>query len=145
MKEASDEYKSQLTQLMDAETKAGKLDAALTVREEIKAVEDTAPKSRVATKAALKKSLENTRWNWADEALILRADGIATHPAWVAGKLVTTWEVVDRRTAIISIAKGRDTNRIAVLEFSETLDEFKGFDFGGGKLESKKRLPALSK
>jgi len=146
VKLAAEDYKRQLVLLLDAETKAGRLDAALLVRDEIANIDaSTGPNTKLATKAALKKALGGTKWKWDESPLILQSDGLAKHPGWDASKIVTKWEVVDRRTVILIIEKGRNINRYAILEFSESLDEFKGFDFEQGRLEVKKRLPGSIK
>lgn len=58
---------------------------------------------------------------------------------------MTRWEAIDRRTVLLYIEKGRDRDRIAILEFSESLGEFKGFDFENRVMEVKKRLTADAK
>ena len=53
--------------------------------------------------------------------------------------LVTKWEVVDRRTVVILIEQGRDTNRTITITFSEDLTEFQGFLFNGTRMPVQKR------
>ncbi len=143
---AAEDYKLQLTQLLDAETKAGRLDSALLVRDEIKNIDAIGVRNfKVSSKAELKKSLSGSKWKWHESPLTLQTDGYAKHPTWEANKLIVKWEVVDRRTVLLIIEKGRDQDRYSILEFSEGLDSFKGFDFGSGRFDAKKRIPASSK
>ena len=145
-KQAAKEYKQELTKLLEIETKNGNLDGAITIRAEIKTLDVLpAPNLKGSPKATLKKALAGTKWNWGDAPLTLQADGQARHPVWDANKLVTRWEVADRRTVVLVIDKGRDSNRLAVLEFSETFDEFRGIDFGGGPLLGKRITGAKDK
>jgi hypothetical protein len=141
VKRAATDFKRDLTSLLDVETKAGRLDAALAIRDEIRAA-DEGRKAGVSTKADLKKALTGSRWNWGEGMLVLQADGLARHPVWETSSLVTRWEAVDRRTAILTIERGRNTNKLAVLEFSEALDEIAGgVNFEGTPMAVKKRLP----
>jgi WD40 repeat protein len=86
----------------------------------------------------LRTALAGTRWNWGDSILELKADGSTTHANWDNRfGLTTRWEAIDRRTALLIVEKGRQQNRYAVLEFTEDLSSFTGFDFGGTQ-----RMPA---
>jgi hypothetical protein len=70
--------------------------------------------------------------------MTLKPDGSLECKGW---DFVVRWEVIDRRTVVFFIEKGRDTNRVAVLMFAEDLSEFRGFDFHGPKLPVSKRKP----
>lgn len=139
-KQAVEGYKRQLEALVSEETKAGNLDGALAVRNEIKAVTGGVAIPKSGTKADLKKALGGTKWDWGDGTLTLQADGFAKHTNWDPDRSVYRWVAVDRRTAVLILDKGRDSNRLAVFEFSEALDEFKGYDFSRGELATKKRI-----
>jgi hypothetical protein len=143
LKQAASDYRRRLTTLLDEETKAGKLDTALAVRDEIKGVDEGGRK--VATKADLKRALAGSRWAWDESPLVLQADGVARHAGWEANKLTTRWDAIDRRTVILVVEKGRDTDRIAVLEFTESLEEYRGIDHRGVWFERKRRLAPAAK
>jgi hypothetical protein len=139
---AIDEYKKQLTEALAAETKAGNLDAAVELRDELKRADEAAPpRAPTPPKAALRKALVGTRWNWNGVPMTLHADGYVRNADWEANRLVTRWEAVDRRTVVLVVEKGRARDYYAVLEVSEKLDEFGGYGFDGKRLKAAKRLP----
>ena len=141
-KQAGLDYKQQLSALLDDETKAGNLDSALAVRAEIKELDGAVevPNRKVANKLELRRALAGSRWDWGDHPVVLKPDGFAKHNVWDGLAFVIKWEAIDRRTVVLTFLKGRDANRIAVLEFSEALNEFKGIDFDGSEMKVKKRL-----
>ncbi len=144
LREAREALLADLDKAQKDASNAGDLDEAVKIRDARKVIAEGA--RDVATKADLRNALAGTRWNWGDVPLVLQADGRARHALWEADKLLIRWEAIDRRTALLVIEKGRDHHTVAVLEFSEAIDEFKGFDFGGRqKLETKKRLPPGTK
>jgi WD40 repeat protein len=98
-------------------------------------------------KDELRLALTNTRWNWGDAILELKADGKTHHPIWEDRfHLTTRWEAIDRRTALLYIESGRKLNMYSVLEFSEDLAQFAGFDFGAtNRFIPKKRVSPLAK
>jgi WD40 repeat protein len=100
-----------------------------------------------ANREALRQSLAGTKWNWGEGLLELRPDGIAYHPVWDQRfHLTNRWEVLDRRTVLIVLVNGRETERYGVLEFSEDLGHFSGSDFGRpGRMPNKPRVGPLTK
>lgn len=143
IRQATGIYKRQLTESLVSETKIGNLDAAIQIREEIKKAEEmVSPRSNVSTKAALKKVLMGTRWNWGNKPLVFQADGYANHPDWDSTRSATRWEAIDRRTVVLIVERGRGNDRYAILEFSEKLDEYKGYGFdNAARLTTSKRFP----
>ena len=97
--------------------------------------------AEVTTKEDLQKYLSGTSWIWGD-SFRFKPDGHVEVKDWDSRGLVTKWEAVDRRTVVLTIEKGRDSNRIAVLTFSEKLTEFTGYDFDGkNRIPPSKRKP----
>jgi hypothetical protein len=127
-------------------TKAGKITQAEAVQEELKkfraANAPPHPPARPAVEAPgreeLQKFLCDTTWTL-DGGIKFKADGSIHQKTWEALGLSTKWEVVDRRTVVILVEKGRPTNRTAVLVFSEDLSEFRGFLFDGSKMPAQQR------
>jgi WD40 repeat protein len=101
----------------------------------------------VTTKDELREALADTKWDWGDGTLELRADGTAYHKAWVERfHLTKRWEAVDRRTVLMVVEAGRELNRYGILEFSEDLSQFTGFDFGYmQRMPDKKRIGPLAR
>jgi hypothetical protein len=49
---------------------------------------------------------------------------------------------IDRRTVVLIVERGRGNGRYAILEFSEKLDEYKGYGFdNAARLTTSKRFP----
>ena len=144
---AGEEYKKQLAAIMDEETKAGRLDAALLVRDEIKRIEKNAPppSNKVRTAAELQNVLEGTYWEWDAEPLVLQAKGVVRQKGWEKSRLGVQWEAIDRRTVVMEIIRGRDRERVAILKFTEALDAFSGYDFDNRVLDTKKRIDSGKK
>lgn len=101
----------------------------------------------VKAREDLREALTNTKWNWGEAILELKADGKTYQRNWDEGfRLTTRWEAVDRRTAVLYVESGRKQNLFAVLEFSEDLSQFGGHDFGAlGQMPPKKRVGPLSR
>lgn len=140
------EYGKKLAGIQDEETKAGNLDGALLVRGERKSLEKRFQQGmHVATKADLAAFLTNTQWEWDENRLQLSEKGIVTHLGFNASKLAVRWEAIDRRTVLLTITKGRDRDRVAILQFNESIDSVQGLDFTNAPIPAKKRLsPALN-
>jgi hypothetical protein len=79
----------------------------------------------------LEKRLKDKDWQWGGETVRFQADGLATNSVWDQAGLVTSWKVIDRRTVLLYIERGRDVNRYAVLTFSRDADSYSGFGFEG--------------
>ena len=94
-------------------------------------------------KELLRVALTGSVWQWGtDGDLVFRKDGYVGHKGWEAGGLVTRWEVLDRRTVMLEIERGREKNIHEILVFSESIGEYTAFGFGntiGNKTEPKKR------
>jgi hypothetical protein len=126
-------------------TRAGKIADAEKVQAELKDVLNKSPTVKidrpgeVGSKADLQKFLPETTWTL-DGGLTFKPDGSVVVKQWAEDGLVTKWEVVDRRTVVIIVEKGRDTNRTVVITFSEDLTEFGGFLFDGSKMSGHKRV-----
>jgi WD40 repeat protein len=101
----------------------------------------------VANKDDLRQALADTKWDWGDGILELRADGSVYHPAWNEQfHLAKRWEPIDRRTVLMVVEAGRELNRYGVLEFSEDLSQFTGLDFGHyQRMPDKKRVGPLGR
>ena len=132
---AANDYKKKLTAILEEETKAGNLDAAILVREEIKSVESGLPSvslmtaQKVKTAADLAKFLVGTRWGDLSDPVIFQNGGLLRYKSWEDRGLVTTWRAIDRRTVVFNILKGRDTDLISVVVFNEPIEEFNGISF----------------
>lgn len=85
----------------------------------------------VQTASDLKHFLDDTAWAWGDGDMVLRWGGGVEHAGWTKAGLATRWVAIDRRTALLVIEKGRDTNKVAVLMFADDLSGFRGVGFDG--------------
>ena len=97
--------------------------------------------AKVETKEELQNFLNESIWIWAKGGdLHFKKDGHIGHAGWEAAGFLMRWEVIDRRTVILEIERGRDHDLHAILTFSENLEEFTGFDFQGKiRMEPNKR------
>jgi hypothetical protein len=91
----------------------------------------------INTKEDLSRFLVDTVWNWQDGGMALRGNGLVNHPEWASRGLITRWEAFDRRTLLLVVEKGRKINRYAILQLSEDLSEFSGYDFENGRIVNK--------
>ncbi len=124
-------------------TKAGMLAQAEAVQSELKefrskVLGNNLRPAEVQTKEDLKQYLGNTTWA-VDMDFTLKPDGSTTQKNWESRGLVVRWEVVDRRTIVLFITKGRNSNLTATYTFSEDLSEFHGFQFDGSRVAAAKR------
>jgi hypothetical protein len=98
-----------------------------------------------ATGQELREHLLGTRWQWdgtAGEIITFKEDGFIECKEWTRRGLFTSWVVIDRRTVLLTIERGRDNDRYAVLTFNDDMSAFNGFDFHrAGKLATSRRLP----
>jgi hypothetical protein len=134
MRQAARTLEKDFDQTIKDLTKAGKLAQAEAAQAELKELRSRT----VATKEDLQKHLSDSVWAW-DDGLKLNADGSTEQRAWQAARLVTRWEAVDRRTVVLWIERGRDSNRTATLVFNEEMTEATGFGFDGARIKSLKR------
>ncbi len=148
IQKAATEYRKQLALAQDEETKAGNLDAALAIRGEIRRIDKGAIVAHQAnTKEDLAKVVESGEWNWNDLGPItFKPKGVAHTKDWELSKIAVSWEAIDRRTVRLLIGKGgSDGHRSALLVFSESLDEYTGFNFEGVKIQPRPRFTAPPK
>jgi hypothetical protein len=115
--------------LAKALEKAGRKEEAQSLRGKPPAAPATGKK--VETKAELRENWVGSVWDMGDGLTTLKPDGHASHPQWDRDGYVTTWEAVDRRTVLLAVVRGRDTNRLAVFSLSEDLRDFTGYGFNG--------------
>ena len=83
----------------------------------------------------LKEHIINSHWQWdgdSGEEILFKGNGYVEHPGWIGRRLVTRWEVIDRRTVLLEIESGRTKDIWAVLVFSDDISSFTGFNFHGG-------------
>jgi hypothetical protein len=117
----------------DLET-AGRLrDMINSAEAELKADAPPAPGKgpRADEVAPLDKTIRGTVWTWGEETLQFRPDGAAINAVWTAQGLVTSWSVIDRRTVLLYIERGRGHDRYAILTFSPNMDTYSVFGFDG--------------
>lgn len=80
--------------------------------------------------AALQASLVGTAWQWTPtETIQFNADGTVTNAGWPG--LTTTWKVIDRRTVLLFIERGRSNDRYAILSFTPDASAYSAYGFGG--------------
>lgn len=95
----------------------------------------TAASGHVEAATDLRAALTDTVWQWdggGGETVVFRADGTIAHAGWTERGLVTGWEVIDRRTVLLEIERGRIHDLYAVLMFKDDLSSFDGVNFSGG-------------
>jgi hypothetical protein len=89
--------------------------------------------------------LAGTLWQWggsATETILFGEDGFIGHDGWTARGLVTSWKVIDRRTVLLTIEKGRTKDRYAILTFDEDGRSYTGRNFHDGhRLAKSVELP----
>lgn len=87
----------------------------------------------------LGRKLAGTEWEWDSFNLKLLRGGVVGQGGWTKAGLTTRWMAVDRRTVLLQIVRGRDSDKTAVLVFDEKLTQFGGFDFNGDRLTPKRK------
>ena len=92
----------------------------------------------------LKEHITNSLWQWdgdGGEKITFNGKGYVDHPGWTRRRLVTRWEVIDRRTVLLEITSGRTRDCYAALVFNEDISSLEGFNFHGGtRLKRSRRL-----
>ena len=69
-----------------------------------------------------------------------RVGGVPARPG-PGSRRAARWEPVDRRTAVALIPQGKADDRLAVLQFSDDVQELTGYDFeNAARLPARKRL-----
>ncbi len=116
---AAEVFKKKLRDQQEADTKAGKLDSAVAIRDEIKNLEDAAES---ATVAQVRRRLEGSVWQWtSDQVLQLNRDGTVT-ASWTKG--AGRWYVNPDAT----VAWWVDSfPNVHIMRFNKALTEHKSF------------------
>jgi hypothetical protein len=91
------------------------------------AIPNTSANSKLA------RVIADTTWQWdaTNERITFGKDGLIRHPGWEERGVVTSWQVIDEHTVLLTIEKGRRTDRYAVLVFSADFTEYAGYNFHG--------------
>jgi hypothetical protein len=94
------------------------------------ATPESAGETDSAPSPDLKKLLPNTRWEWSmGQSVVFRPDGTIGNADWESRGLVTRWQILDHRTVLVVIEKGRDSNRYAILTFDKPATSYSVFGF----------------
>ncbi len=83
----------------------------------------------------LREHLRGTKWQWdggGGEVVTFADSGYVEHEGWNKRGLITRWDVVDRRTVLLRIERGRSHDLYAVLKFDDDMTSYNGFNFHGG-------------
>lgn len=149
IQKAAADYRKRLAEAQDQETKAGNLDAAIAIRDEIRQIDNGATLAKqVNTKADLAKAIEGRAWHLNQEGPItFKPNGVVHAKSWEKDYRVT-WAVVDRRTVRVTFkltAGSGYTREAALFVFSESLDEYTGFDSNGTPFKAQQRYTAPPK
>lgn len=107
------------------------IEGAVKLRDAIK----SAGQDGVPPRLQLQNSLANRHWTWGNELLRFDDDGTVFNPSWANQKVTTRWVMIDARTVLLVIAKGRKTDRLAVLTFNPQMDTYTGYGFQGDPIE----------
>lgn len=135
---ATAEHRKRLATIQEQETKAGNLDAAVAARDEGRRIDaGLAVNAKVETAEDLRGVMPGTVWSWDKDTLQFAANATAFHRGF-GGNI--SWVAVDRRTVMLMRSEASGKSRLAVLQFSEWLDRFEGYDFDGKRIEAKSRV-----
>lgn len=88
-------------------------------------------------------AIGGTTWNWdaPNERITFGKDGLVRHPGWEERGVVTSWQVIDEHTVLLTIEKGRRMDRYAILVFNADFTEYAGYNFhGAGKITPCKQI-----
>ena len=92
----------------------------------------------------LQRHIIGISWEWdgnSEETICFQADGYIEHSDWSARGLLTSWQVIDAKTILLKVEKGRSRDLYAILTFSDDYTSFSGFNFhGGSKLRVSRKL-----
>jgi Lectin C-type domain len=146
--------------LFDQAMASKNLDGALALRNMIRAAEDGMLQDRnsaasvnptLTERVTLDGFLPGTAWEWGggtpeskrwnDGRIVFEADGTVTNPNWQGQGQTHRWEVIDRRTILLTFTGGRETGVFAVLRFTEGLDSYTGVGQNGDTLPVNRRVP----
>jgi hypothetical protein len=101
------------------------------------------PITQAPPESKLAAAITNTTWGWDlnNERIKFGEDGFIHHQQWEERGLVTSWQVIDEHTVLLTIEKGRRTDRYAILVFTADFTEYAGYDFHGArKMQPCKRI-----
>lgn len=72
---------------------------------------------------------------------MFRDNGYVEHGGWTRRGLITRWDVIDRRTVLLRIERGRTRDLCALLVFDEEISSYDGFNYhGGARLKASAQL-----
>ena len=91
----------------------------------------------------LRNRLRGTKWQWdggGGEAVTFADNGYVENVGWDRRGLITRWDVIDKRTVLLRIERGRAHDLYAVLTFNRDMTSYQAFNFhGGARLRTSKR------
>lgn len=91
----------------------------------------------------LRNHLRGTKWQWdgdGGEAVTFADNGYVENVGWDKRGLITRWDVIDKRTVLLRIERGRTHDLYAVLMFNRDMTSYHAFNFhGGARLQTSKR------
>jgi|GEM_PF-2673992 len=128
-------YRLRLLAALDSLTKAGQLDAAVEVRAELATISGIKPGNQNAPIAGQK-------WEWDKGQVIFARDGFvkSSDGGWEARGLVTSWKHLGNGVLILHIDKGRNDQKIALLQFNPTWTEYSGWSFDGTVIATRRKV-----
>jgi hypothetical protein len=141
MIEKADEERLQgLHTLEDRALQNQDIDLASNIRGNIKAIEHSSQEAPAMSESDrqnqmnwLEHRLDGTLWHWGDDFVRFEPDGNVGNYGWTSRGLVTHWRVIDTRTVLFTIVRGRGDNLYAILTFSPNAAFYNGQGFEGGK------------
>ncbi len=142
VRRAREERVKGLQELQDRAMSSQNLDTALMLREKIKGAEAElsqepnfqSRRSPQAEMAALQSRLNGSLWHWGAEDFVrFEPNGTIANAGWTARGLLTSWKVIDRRTVLLVIERGRVQDRYAILTFTPNIDGYTGYGFEAAK------------
>jgi hypothetical protein len=91
------------------------------------------PITSTSANSRLAGAIAGTTWHWdaPNERISFGKDGLIRHPGWEERWLVTSWQAIDEHTVLLTIEKGRRSDRYAVLVFNADFTEYGGYNFHG--------------
>ena len=91
----------------------------------------------------LREYLRGTKWQWdgdGGEAVTFADTGYVENVGWDKRGLITRWDVIDKRTVLLRVERGRTHDLYAVLTFNRDMTSYHAFNFhGGARLQTSKR------
>lgn len=86
-----------------------------------------------AAEPDLTRRIADTTWEWSGDygPITFGRDGYCRHADWDRRGLVTSWKAIDEHAVLLTIERGRDTDRYALCVFSDDFSQYAGFNFHG--------------